>query len=72
MPANIIVLDGASPFAASHFGLFCLPLSHNKDASLKWVRRKRVIFQLNDIDIQILRHFLFFDSSQEPENESSF
>ena len=28
--ANIIALDGTPRFAASHLGLFCLPMSHKK------------------------------------------
>ena len=35
--ANRIVPDGRPRFAASHLGLFCLPVSHKKDARLKWV-----------------------------------
>ena len=34
MSANRIAPDGAPRFAASHLGLFCLPLSHKKDARL--------------------------------------
>ena len=33
--ANRIASDGR--FAASHLGLFCLPISHKKDARLIWV-----------------------------------
>ena len=29
-----IVPDGTTRFAASHLGLFCLPMSHKKDARL--------------------------------------
>ena len=36
--ANRIAIDGAPPFAASHLGLFCLPMSHKKDARLIWVK----------------------------------
>ena len=32
--ANIITPDGTPRFAASHLGLFCLPLFHEKDARL--------------------------------------
>ena len=35
--ANRIALDGTPRFAASHQGLFCLPVSHKKDARLIWV-----------------------------------
>ena len=34
--ANKIAPDGTPRFAASHLGLFCLPMSHKKDASLIW------------------------------------
>ena len=37
MSANRIAPDGMPRFAASHLGLFCLPMSHNKDARLIWV-----------------------------------
>ena len=36
--ANRIVPDERPRFAASHLGLFCLPLSHKKDARLIWVK----------------------------------
>ena len=32
--ANTIAPDGTLRFAASHLGLFCLPMSHKKDARL--------------------------------------
>ena len=35
--ANRIAPDETPRFAASHLGLFCLPLSHKKDARLIWV-----------------------------------
>ena len=35
--ANRIAPDGTPRFAASHLGLFCLPMSHKKDARLIWV-----------------------------------
>ena len=31
--------DGTPRFAASHLGLFCLPMSHKKDARLLWVNQ---------------------------------
>ena len=34
---NRIAPDGTPRFAASHLGLFCLPMSHKKDARLIWV-----------------------------------
>ena len=37
MSAKIIAPDGMLRFAASHLGLFCLHMSHKKDASLIWV-----------------------------------
>ena len=37
MYANRIAPDGMPRFAASHLGLFCLPMSHKKDARLIWV-----------------------------------
>ena len=33
--ANRLVPDGTPRFAASHLGLFCLPMSHKRDARLK-------------------------------------
>ena len=38
MSANRIAPDGTLRFAASHLGLFCLPMSHKKDAMLMWVK----------------------------------
>ena len=37
MLANRIAPDGTPHFASSHLGLFCLPMSHKKDARLIWV-----------------------------------
>ena len=39
MSANRIAPDGTPLFAASHLGLFCLPMSHKKlkDARFIWV-----------------------------------
>ena len=31
--ANSIAADGTPHFAVSHLGLFCLPMSHKKDAT---------------------------------------
>ena len=39
MKANRIAPDGTPRFAASHLGLFCLLMSHKKDARLIWVKR---------------------------------
>ena len=36
--ANRIAPDGMPRFAASHLGLFYLPMSHKKDARLIWVK----------------------------------
>ena len=36
--ANSIAPDCTPRFAASHLGLFCLPMSHKKNARLKWVK----------------------------------
>ena len=41
-PANRIAPDGTPRFAASHLGVFCLPMSYKKDDRLIWV--KIVIF----------------------------
>ena len=38
MQANRIAPDGTPRFAASHLGLFCLPMSHKKDVRLIWVK----------------------------------
>ena len=37
MLAKRIAPDGMPRFAASYLGLFCLPMSHKKDARLIWV-----------------------------------
>ena len=33
MSANRITPDGTPRFAASHLGIFCLPMSHKKDVA---------------------------------------
>ena len=38
MSANRIAPDGTPRFAASHLGLFCLPMSHKKGARFIWVK----------------------------------
>ena len=38
MSANRTAPDGTPRFAASHLGLFCLPMSHKKDYMLIWVK----------------------------------
>ena len=40
LSANRIAPDGTPRFATSHLGLFCLPMSHKKDARLIWVETK--------------------------------
>ena len=40
--ANRIAPDGKPHFAASHLGLFCLPMSHKKDARLIWVNEVNI------------------------------
>ena len=42
--ANRIAPDGTPRLAASHLGLFCLPMSHKKDARLIWVK---IIYKMN-------------------------
>ena len=42
MSANEIAPDWTPPFAASHLGLLCLPMSHTKDAMLLWVDQYEV------------------------------
>ena len=37
MKANRIAVDGTPHFEESHLGLFCLAMSHKKDARLIWV-----------------------------------
>ena len=38
LPANRITQDGTPRFAASHLGIFCLPMSHKEDARLIWIK----------------------------------
>ena len=44
MSANRIAPDVTPRFAASHLGLFCLPLPHNKDARRRWVNNYILYF----------------------------
>ena len=37
--AKRIASDGTPRFAASHLGIYCLPMSHKKDASLMWFNK---------------------------------
>ena len=39
LKTNRIAPDGTPRFAASHFGLLCLSLSHKQDAILIWVNQ---------------------------------
>ena len=39
--ANRIAPDGTPHSAASHLGLFCLPMSHKRDARLKGVKKTK-------------------------------
>ena len=48
MSANRIAPDGRPRSVASHLGIFCLPMSHKKDARLIWVKRY-IITHLADI-----------------------
>ena len=43
--ANRIAPDGTSRFAASHLGLFCLPMPHKKNARLTRVWVNTVAFR---------------------------
>ena len=47
MPAHRIAPDGTACFAASHLRLFCLPMSHEKDARLIWVKLLNADIQLD-------------------------
>ena len=38
MSAKSIAQDGTWRLAASHLGLFCLPMSHKKDTRLIWIK----------------------------------
>ena len=44
MSASRIAPDGTPRIAASHLGLFCVPMSHKKDARLIWVNRIHCIY----------------------------
>ena len=54
MPANRIAPDGMPHFAASHLGLFCLPMSHKKDT--------RLISVCTISKSVILKHFITVES----------
>ena len=42
LQANRIAPDGTPHFAASHLGLFYLPMSHKRDDRLKRVKQKKM------------------------------
>ena len=43
LQANRIAPDGTPRSAASHLGLFCLPMSHKRDARIKRVNHTFVV-----------------------------
>ena len=43
LQANRIAPDGTPRYAASHLGLFCLPMSHKRDARRKRVNNSKII-----------------------------
>ena len=45
---NRIAPDGTPRFAASHQGLFCLPISHKKDDRRIWVKISSILNTLTD------------------------
>ena len=47
MSANRIDADGTPRFATSHLGLFCLPMTHKKDARLIWVNNVTLVVSIN-------------------------
>ena len=58
MSANRIAPDGMPRFAASHLGLFCLPMSHKKDAGLIWANYNLLLIHdriPNELDSDITR-----------------
>ena len=57
LKANGIAQDGTPLFAASHLGLFCLPMSHKKDARLFWVEGQcEFVFQ-GELTIKVKEMF---------------
>ena len=59
MKANRIVPDGTQHFVASHLKLFCLPMSHKKDARLIWVKSNYQILHVSFVQ-EIYSIFLTF------------
>ena len=55
LSANRIAPAGTPHFAASHLGLFCLSMSHKKDARLLWVNADAYTFLKIVQDVQIYR-----------------
>ena len=55
MKANRIAPDGTPRFTASHLGLFCLPMSHKKDARFIWVNLLsfRVSVSISDTNLTL-------------------
>ena len=49
MSANRIAPDGALCFAVSYLGLFCLPMSHKKDARLICIKEVILLVTLEHI-----------------------
>ena len=47
--ANRIVPDGAPRLAASHLGLFCLPMFHKKDAKLILVKNSAYGYNVQNV-----------------------
>ena len=59
MSAIRIAPDGMPHFAASHLGLFCLPMSHKKDTRLIWVNAKKSKLVYNTFQQRNPVNFLF-------------
>ena len=57
MSANRIASDVTPQFAASHLGLFCLHMSHKKDARLIWVKRSMAIEDVKMFIVKGLESF---------------
>ena len=51
--ANRIAPDGTPRFAASHPGLFCLPMTHKRDARLKKMIAISIHFSLSNIHVNL-------------------
>ena len=55
--ANRKVPDGTPRFAASHLGLFCLSMSHKKDARVKEVSAVDIGYITQTCPCNILQYF---------------